>query len=205
MLEDWISSGPCASSYTHCNTGAKWHALGSGWVQVPAHGFKSKSQLCVSVWYLCLFSKILLPHKILVESRKLSHSSHRLAKQCSKFSKPGFNRAWTVSFQMLKVDLEKAEEPEIKLPTSIGSLKKQENPRKTSTSALLIMPKSVTVWIRSSCGKFWKSGNTRPPDLPPKKSVCRSRSNSQIWTWNNGLAPNWERSRSTLNIVTLLL
>ena len=54
------------------------------------------------------------------------HSSHTLAKQCSKFSKPGFNSTWTMNFQMFKLDLEKAEEPEIKLPTSVGSLKMQE-------------------------------------------------------------------------------
>ena len=50
--------------------------------------------------------------------------------------------------------LEKAEEPEIKLTTSIGSSKKQENSRKTSTSALLTMPKPLTVWITINCGKF---------------------------------------------------
>ena len=48
---------------------------------------------------------------------------------------------------MYKLDLEKAEEPEIKLPTSVGSLKNQESSRKTSTSALLTMPKPLTVWI----------------------------------------------------------
>ena len=48
---------------------------------------------------------------------------------------------------MFKLVLEKAEEPEIKLPTSAGSLKKQENSRKTSISALLTMPKPLTVWI----------------------------------------------------------
>ena len=48
---------------------------------------------------------------------------------------------------MFKLDLEKAEEPEIKLPTSIGSSKKQENSRKTSTSAFLTTPKPLTVWI----------------------------------------------------------
>ena len=48
---------------------------------------------------------------------------------------------------MFKLYLKKAEEPEIKLPTSIGSLKKQENSRETSTSALLTMPKPLTVWI----------------------------------------------------------
>ena len=52
--------------------------------------------------------------------------------------------------------LEKAEEPEIKLPTSSGSLKKQENSRKTFISALFTMPRPLTVWITTNCGKFWK-------------------------------------------------
>ena len=56
---------------------------------------------------------------------------------------------------MFKSDLQKAEEPEIKLPTSVGSLKKQENTRKISTSALT-MPKPLTAWITINCGKFWK-------------------------------------------------
>ena len=50
--------------------------------------------------------------------------------------------------------LEKAEEPEIKLPTSTGSSKKQESSRKTSISALLTMPKPLTVWTTINCGKF---------------------------------------------------
>jgi len=57
---------------------------------------------------------------------------------------------------MLKLVLEKAEEPEIKLPTSAGSWRKQESSRKTSISALLIMPKPLIVWITTNCGKFWK-------------------------------------------------
>ena len=57
-----------------------------------------------------------------------------------------------MNFQMLKLVLETAEEPEIKLPTSVGSLKKQENSRETSTSALLTMPKPLTVWITTN----WK-------------------------------------------------
>ena len=60
----------------------------------------------------------------------------------------------TENFQMFKLDLEKSEEPEIKLPTSVESSKKQENSRKTSTSALLTMPKTLTVWITINCGKF---------------------------------------------------
>ena len=54
----------------------------------------------------------------------------------------------------VQAGLEKAEEPEIKLPTSTGSLKKQESSRKTSISALLTMPKTLTVWITRNCGKF---------------------------------------------------
>ena len=52
--------------------------------------------------------------------------------------------------------LEKAEEPEIKLPTSVGSLKKQKSSRKTFNFALLTMPKPLTVWITTNCGKFFK-------------------------------------------------
>ena len=63
---------------------------------------------------------------------------------------------WTVSFQMFKLVLEKAEEPEIKLPTSEGSSKKQESSRKTSISALLTIPKPLTVWITMNYGKFFK-------------------------------------------------
>ena len=54
----------------------------------------------------------------------------------------------------VQADLEKAEEPEIKLLTSTGSLKKQDSSRKTSISALLTMPKPLTVWITINCGKF---------------------------------------------------
>ena len=84
------------------------------------------------------------------------HSSHTLVKYCSKFSKPGFSNTWTRNFLMFKLVLEKAEEPEIKLPTSAGSSEKQESSRKTSISVLLTMPKPLTVWITINCGKFWK-------------------------------------------------
>ena len=105
---------------------------------------------------------------------------------------------------MHKLDLEKAEEKEIKLPTSVGSLKKQENSRKTSTSVLLIVPKSDCV-DHNKLENCARDGDTRLPDLPPEKSVCRSRSNSYNWTCNNRLVSNWERSTSRLYIVTLLI
>ena len=59
-------------------------------------------------------------------------------------------------FLMFKPVLEKAEEPEIKLPTSARSWKKQESSRKTSISALLTIPKPLTVWITINCGKFFQ-------------------------------------------------
>jgi len=55
---------------------------------------------------------------------------------------------------MFRLDLEKADESEVKLPTSFGSLEKQESSRKTSTSVLLTMPKPLTMWITTNCGKF---------------------------------------------------
>ena len=61
-----------------------------------------------------------------------------------------------MNFQMFKLDLEKAEEPEIKFSTSVGSSKKQESSRKTSISALLTIPKPLTMWTTANCGKFLK-------------------------------------------------
>ena len=63
---------------------------------------------------------------------------------------------WTINFLMFKLFSEKAEEPEIKLPTSAGSWKKQQSSTKTSISALLTMPKPLNVWISINCGKFWE-------------------------------------------------
>ena len=57
---------------------------------------------------------------------------------------------------MVKLDLEKTYEAEIKLPTPVGSLKKQENSRETTTFASLTMLKPLTVWIIINCGKFLK-------------------------------------------------
>ena len=106
------------------------------------------------------------------------HSSYTLVKYCSKFSKPGFSNMWTMNFQMFKLVLEKAEEPETKLPTSAGSWKKQESSRKTSISDLLTMPKPLTVGTRETVENSERDGNTRPPDLPLEKPICRSGSNS---------------------------
>ena len=83
-----------------------------------------------------------------------------------------------MNFQMFRLVLEKAEEPEIKLAASAGSWEKQGSSRKTSISALLTMPKPLTVWITKTVENSGRDGDTRLPDLPPEKPVCRSGSNS---------------------------
>ena len=76
----------------------------------------------------------------------ISLISH-VSKVMLKILQAVFNTMSTMKFQMFKLVLEKAVEPEIKLPTSVGLLKKHERSRKTSTSALLTMPKPLTAWI----------------------------------------------------------
>ena len=73
----------------------------------------------------------------------ISHSS----KIMLKILQAGFKSTRTVNFRMFKLDLEKAEEPEIKLPASVGSIKRQESSRKSSTT-----PKPLIVWITTN----WK-------------------------------------------------
>ena len=93
---------------------------------------------------------------------------------------------WTENFQMYKRDLEKAEEPEIKLPTSVGLHKKQINSKKTSTPASLTMLEPLTVWITTNCAKFlkkWKYQTT----LPAFWETCMQVKKQQNWMWNNRL------------------
>ena len=79
---------------------------------------------------------------------KLIHKDYR------QWAESPDNSKFLIIFQLFKLFLEKAEEPETKLPTSAGSSKKQESSRKTSIFALLTMPKSLTVWITINRGKF---------------------------------------------------
>ena len=80
---------------------------------------------------------------------------------------------------MFKLVLEKAEEPEIKWSTSTGSLKKQESSRKTSISALLTMPKPLTVWITINCGKFFKRWDYQTT-LPVPSEICMQGKKEQL-------------------------
>ena len=108
-----------------------------------------------------------------VQTTTQSHSSHMLAEECSKFSKPGFNSMWTMNFQMFKLDLEKAEEPETKLPT-FWIIVFQKN----SYFCCIDYAKGFDCVDHNKLWKILRDGNTRPPDLSPEKSVCRTRSNS---------------------------
>ena len=76
---------------------------------------------------------------------------------------------------MFKLDLEKAEQPEIKLPTFVGSSKKQEFQKNI---CFIDYVKAFDCVDDSKLWNILRDGNTRPPDLPSEKSVCRSRSNS---------------------------
>ena len=133
------------------------------------------------------------------------HSSHILVKLCSKFFKPGFHSMWTVNFQMFKLDLEKAEEPEIKLLTSIGSSKKQESSKETSISALLTMPKPLTVWITPNWGTFfkrWEYQTTWPASWETCIQLKKQLLEQEMEQW---MVLNRKRSTSRLYIVTMLI
>ena len=87
---------------------------------------------------------------------------------------------------MLTLDLLNAEESEIKLPASIGSSRKEESSRKTSISALLTMPKPLTVWITTDCGKFWKRWEYQTT-WPASWETCM-----QVRKWQLQLDMEWQ-------------
>ena len=133
------------------------------------------------------------------------HLSHTLVKWFSKFSKPGFNSKWTVNFQMFKLILEKAEEPEIKLPTSAGSLKRQESSRKTSISAWLTMLKLLAVWITINCGRFFKTWEYQTTWPASWETYMQIRKQQLELDMEQHTGSNRKRSESRLYIVTLLI
>ena len=132
----------------------------------------------------------------------ISHASKVMLKILPK---PGFSNMWTVNFQMFRLVLEKAEEPEIKLPTSAGSSKKQESSRETSISTLLTMPKPLTVWIIINCERFWKRWEYQTT-WPASWEICMQVRKQQLeLDMEQRLVLNRKRSTSRLYIVTLLI
>ena len=108
-------------------------------------------------------------------------------------SKHFINSTWTMNFQMFKLDLEKAEAPEIKMPTSVVSSKKQESSRKTSISALLTMPKPLTVSVQFSRSVVSDSlqprglQHARPPCASPTAGVYSNSCPSSQW-WHPAIS-----------------
>ena len=105
---------------------------------------------------------------------------------------------------MYKLDLEKAGGPEIKLPTFAESWKKQGNSKKTSANASSTMLKPFTIRIMENCGKFFKGWEYQTP-LPVSWETCMQVKNQQLEPdMTIGLVQTWERSTSSLYIVSLL-
>ena len=112
----------------------------------------------------------------------ISHTS----KVMLKILKWCFSSMWTENFQIFKLDLEKVEQPEIKLPISDGSQKKQENSIKISISALLTRPKPLTVWITTNCGKFskrWEYQTTWPASWEICMQVRKQQLELEMEQW----------------------
>ena len=83
-----------------------------------------------------------------------------------------------MNFQMFKLVSEKVEEPEIKLPTAAGSVKKAREFQKNIFFCFIAYAKAFDCVDHNKLENFERDGNTKPPDLPLEKSVCRSGSNS---------------------------
>ena len=90
-----------------------------------------------------------------------------------------FNSMWTLNLQMFNLNLEKAEEPEIKLPTSAGSLKKAREFQKNIYFCFIAYTKALTVWIITNCGKFLK-GWEYQTTCPASWEICMQIKKQQL-------------------------
>ena len=106
-------------------------AVATGWEKVSFH---SNAKECSNYCTIALISQACKVMLKILQARLQHYMNHEL--------------------QVFKLVLEKAEEPEIKLPTSAGSSKKQDSSRKTSIFALLTIPKPLTVWVTTNCEQF---------------------------------------------------
>ena len=128
-------------------------------------------------------------------------SLHMLVRLYSKALNLSFSSSWTENIQMYKLGFEETEESEIKLPTSTGSWRKQGSSRKTSASLT-----TWKLWLRitTNCGKFLKRWEYQTT-LPVSWEICMWVKKQQNQTQNNRLVRNWERSRTRLYTVPLLI
>ena len=137
--------------------------------------------------------------------RTIAHISHA-SKVMLKILEARLQQYVNRDFPDFKLVLEKAEEPKIKLPTSDGSWKKQESSKKASISALLTIPKLLTVWITINCGKFWKRWEYQTTWSASWETYMQIRKQQlELDMKQNRPVPNRKRSTSRLYIVTLLI
>ena len=163
-------------------------AVATGLEKVSFHS-NPKERQCQRYSNSCTIALISHPSKVMLKILQASFSNMR-----------------TVNFLMFKLVLEKAEEPDIKLSTSAGSSKKQENSRKNIYFCFNDYVKTFDCVDHSKLWKILKEMGI------PDHLTCLLRNlyagqeaTVRTWTWNNGLVPNWERSTSRLYIVTLLI
>ena len=160
--------------------------------------------ITISKWYIFKCIIWLQQHTFMLFSWRMS-GSLKCILFITRYNTYTFSNTWTVNFLMFKLVLEKAEEPEIRLPTSAGSWKKQDSSRKTSISALLTMPKTLTVWITRNCGKFWKRWEyqtTWPASWETYMQVRKQQLELDLGQQTGSIR---KRSMSRLYIVTLLI
>ena len=142
MASTWANSNPerwrCESAALYMPANLENSAVATGLEKVSFHS-NPKERQCQRMLNYCTIALI-------------SHVSQVIF----KILQARLQQYVNCELPDFKLVLEKAEEPKIRLPTSSGSLKNQESSRKTSISALLTMPKPLTVWITTNCGKFWK-------------------------------------------------
>ena len=134
------------------------------------------------------------------------HSFHMRARSCSKSFKLGFNSMWTKNFQMCNLDLEKKEEPDIKLPTSIESQKKQRDSREKNIYLCFIdYAEAFDCVDHKKLENSSKDGNDRPLYCLLRNLCAGQEAIVKGQTWNNRQVRNRKRSTSRLYIVTLLI
>ena len=110
-----------------------------------------------------------------------------------------------MNFQIFKLVLEKAEKPEIKLSTSVGSSKKAREFQENIYFCFIDYAKAFDCVDHNKLWKILKRWEYQATLPAFEKLVCRTRSNSQDWAWNNELVQNWESGTSRQYIIMLLI
>ena len=140
-----------------------------------------------------------------VQTTAQLYSSHTLVKLCSRFSKPGLNSMWTMNFQMFELDLEKAEEPEIKLPTSAGLSKKSRELQKIICFCFIEYAKAFDCVDHNKLWKILKKMGNQTTLLAAWETCMRVKKQQLEMDMHQKTGSNWKRNVSKTCILTLLI